>query len=292
MMSARDERELRGVEIDIIELVELHASSVDAHEFASAEYVVALSFQNFKNTWRTRAFSNVHLGKLQQQTYNAFVPSAYDAAVRFARTGTTLATRVTGAYTLYALYETQLVGPSVRIYICPPALDAMKALIAEAIDIGVHAVPKCMKALFDADAFVLGTRDVTKTALTRMGDAVAEETASKAEHDHSTLHEALEHLLHGDLSLEIESMRKSASEYTSALNVAANLKEQTAVAPVTICSTVDTLMQKTRTKVEKALEPPINAGDPLSLPVNDADKGAARKDNFASMPSFGGGSLQ
>ena len=87
-------------------------------------------------------------------------------------------------------------------------------------------------------------------------------------------------------------MRKSASEYTSALNVAANLKEQTAVAPLTICSTVDTLMQKTRTKVEKALEPPINAGDPLSLPVNDADKGAARKDNFASMPSFGGGSLQ
>ena len=69
-MSARDERELRGVEIDIIELVELHASSVDAHEFASAEYVDALSFQNFKNTWRTRAFSNVHLGKLQQQTFD------------------------------------------------------------------------------------------------------------------------------------------------------------------------------------------------------------------------------
>jgi len=278
MMSARDEREIRGVEIDVIELVERCAREADAETFASEAYAKALSFEKFKREWVARSFSNVHLGKLQQQTYNAFVQCAYDAALRFARCGKTMATKVAGAYALYGLYSTQSVGVApVRIYVSPAALDALTTLMEDANEIGVHAVGKCFKALLDEDAFVVGARDVTKTALTRMGDAVAPETTSKAEHDHSTLHDALEHLLHGDLSEKIENMRKSAFEYTHTLNAAAKLDAQTAAAPVTICSTVDTLMQKTKTKVEKALEPPINAGDPLCLPGNEVGAAAAKK---------------
>ena len=60
-------------------------------------------------------------------------------------------------------------------------------------------------------------------------------------------------------------MEESASEYTSSLAVATKLDDTGAGAPVMICSTVDTLLTKTRTKVEKALRAPIDEAAALKL---------------------------
>ena len=78
------------------------------------------------------------------------------------------------------------------------------------------------------------------------------------------------------------------------------MEESTLAAPVTICSTVSTLLTKTKTKVERALKPPIEAGEPLMLPGVPVNPPKAKKkktqsktpaapkraENLASMPSF------
>ena len=78
-------------------------------------------------------------------------------------------------------------------------------------------------------------------------------------------------------------MRRSASEYTNALAVATHLDETSAAAPVTICSTVDTLLRKTRSKVESALKPPIDAAETTLMLPNVTPRPAA---DLVSMPRF------
>ena len=260
---ASDERELRGVEIDVMALVEAHGEAVEEVKGDDEAYVDALSFENFRATWIQRRFSNVHLGKPAQSTYNGFVQCAYDCALKYVRNAKTLGTRVAGAYCVYALHQTQLEGESVCVYVCPEAMETVAELIDECAAIGVRDVGRVMLKLLNENAFVCGVRDVTANPASRMGAGAPE--VYKNFDEKTAIHEALGHLLQGDLSKELRSMEESASEYTSSLAVATKLDDTGAGAPVMICSTVDTLLTKTRTKVEKALRAPIDEAAALKL---------------------------
>ena len=298
-MPACDERELRGVEIDVMDLIERHARDVDrARDDGDDAYAAAMSFANFKARWCERRFSNVHLGKPAQQTYNGYVQCAYDCAMKYARTGKTLATRATGVYCVYALHETQLEGEPVRAYACQRALEALAETIEACDAIGAHAVGRIVKKMMYAESFVVGARDTTNAPMSRMGAGAPE--VFKNFDEKEAIHEALAHLLQERLDDELDEMSASASEYTRSLAGATRLEESTLAAPVTICSTVQTLLTKTKTKVERALKPPIEAGEPLMLPGIPVNLPKAKKkktqsktqaapkraEKLASMPSF------
>ena len=282
-MGASDERELRGCEIDVMDFVEAYAGEIDAVQRSGDEaaYRSALSFARFKTAWTTRRFSNVHLGKPAQWTYNGYVQCACDCALKYARTGKTLATRAVGAYVMYALHETQLEGESVRVYASPEMLVSLAALSDECAGIGVLGVGLALAKLMREESFVCGVRDVTAIPASRMGSGAPE--VFKDFDETVAMQEALGHLLQGQMDQELEMMRTSASEYTSALALATHLDETSAAAPVTICSTVDTLLRKTRTKVENALKPPIDAAETTLLLPNVTPRPAA---DLVSMPRF------
>jgi hypothetical protein len=218
--------------------------------------------------------------------------------MKYARTGKTLATRATGVYCVYALHETQLEGEPVRAYACPKALEALAAVVEECDAIGVYAVGEVVLKLMDAEAFVVGVRDTTHAPMSRMGAGTPE--AFKNFDEKEAIHDALAHLLQDGVDGELDDMNASASEYARSLAGATRLEDSTLAAPVTICSTVETLLTKTKAKIERALKPPIEAGEPLMLPgvpVNPpktkqkktpskAPAASKRAANLASMPSF------
>jgi hypothetical protein len=282
-MGTAHEREVRGVEIDVMEFIERNGREIERRKEDAEAYAKALSFESFKIAWRERRFSNVHLGKPAQQTYNSYVQCAYDCAMKYARCGKTLAERVLGAYSTYALRETQLEGENVLVYASPEAIEALTDLSDECLEIGVHGVGLALAKMVREEAFVIGTRDVTNVPASRMGSGTPE--VFREFDETVAMHEALGHLLQGDMDEELETMRASAGAYTSALATATRLDQTSSAAPMTICSTVDTLFKKTRTKVENALKPPIDAaGETLMLPGAASNPPMA---NLDSMPSFG-----
>ena len=83
-------------EIDVMALVEAHGEAVEVK--GTTRRTSTPWFENFRATWMQRRFSNVHLGKPAQSTYNGFVQCAYDCALKYVRNAKTLGTRVAGAY--------------------------------------------------------------------------------------------------------------------------------------------------------------------------------------------------
>lgn len=260
-MGISEERQLHGVEIDIMELVEANAKRVDAVEdVASDAFFTAASFHAFKNEgWIPKSFSNVHLGKPMQQVYNGYCQLAFDAAVKYVRTGATFGARVSGLYALYGVYATQLEGETVRIYVCKETLDALADLCAQADKLGVEAPRMILKKLLDAHAFVLGVRDVTSVPMSRLGTGAPEVYNEFSEQE--IMNEALGHLLQSALGDKVAVMRESASKYAQTLAASTMMGDDHVAAPVTICDTVDTLLKKSAEKIDKALKPPVHSGD-------------------------------
>jgi len=260
-MGISEERQLHGVEIDMMELVEANAKRVDAVEdVASDAFVAAASFNAFKTEgWIPKSFSNVHLGKPMQQVYNGYCQLAFDAAIKYVRTGTTFGTRVSGLYALYGVYVTQLEGEKVRIYVCKETLDALADLCVEADKFGVEAPKMILKTLLDAHAFILGVRDVTGVPMSRLGTGAPEVYNEFSEQE--IVNEALGHLLQNTLGDRVAVMRESASKYAQALAASTMMGDDHIAAPVTICDTVDTLLNKSAEKIDRALKPSVHSGE-------------------------------